>query len=104
MTMHDVQSVKRCWHFIAEQPTPAPHLARPEEPAALRMVLITVPRLQGAGARERESERERERDREREREIERGRERGRERAARSCCPSQHLRTDKKSYFIQEVRL
>jgi len=31
------------WYFIAEQPAPAPHLAHPEEYAALRIVLATVP-------------------------------------------------------------
>jgi len=31
--------------LIAEQPAPAPHLARPEGRAALRMVLVTVPRI-----------------------------------------------------------
>ena len=31
--------------FIAEQPAPAPHLAHPEGCAALRIVLVTVPRV-----------------------------------------------------------
>ena len=38
----------RDWYFIAEQPAPAPHLAHPEHPegcAALRVVLVTVPRV-----------------------------------------------------------
>ena len=37
------QVVKRDWYFIAEQPALAPHLARPEGCAALRIVLVTVP-------------------------------------------------------------
>ena len=36
---------KRDWYFIAEQPAPAPHLALPEGRAALRIVLVTVPRV-----------------------------------------------------------
>jgi len=36
---------QRDWHFIAEQPAPAPHLAHPEGCAALRIVLVTVPRV-----------------------------------------------------------
>ena len=32
------------WYFVAEQPAPAPHLAHPEGCAALRSVLVTVPR------------------------------------------------------------
>ena len=36
---------KRDWCFIAEQPAPAPHLAHPEGCAALRIVLVTVPRV-----------------------------------------------------------
>ena len=32
-------------YFIAEQPAPAPHLAHPEGCAALRIVLVTVPRV-----------------------------------------------------------
>jgi len=35
----------RDWYFIAEQPAPAPHLAHPEGCAALRIVLVTVPRV-----------------------------------------------------------
>jgi len=35
----------RDWCFIAEQPAPAPHLAHPEGCAALRIVLVTVPRV-----------------------------------------------------------
>ena len=31
--------------LIAEQPAPAPHLAQPEGCAALRIVLVTVPRV-----------------------------------------------------------
>jgi hypothetical protein len=34
---------ERGWYFIAEQPAPAPHLARPEGCAALCIVLVTVP-------------------------------------------------------------
>ena len=37
--------LQRDWYFIAEQPAPAPHLAHPEECAALRIVLVTVPRV-----------------------------------------------------------
>ena len=33
------------WYFIAEQPAPAPHLAHSEGCAALRIVLVTVPRV-----------------------------------------------------------
>ena len=32
-------------HFIAEQPAPAPHLAHPERCAALRIVLVSWPRV-----------------------------------------------------------
>ena len=39
------QSPPRDWYFIAEQPAPAPHLAHPEGCAALRIVLVTVPRV-----------------------------------------------------------
>ena len=39
------QGVERDWYFIAEQPAPAPHLAHPEGCAALRIVLVTVPRV-----------------------------------------------------------
>ena len=35
----------RDWYFIAEQPAPAPRLAHPEGCAALRIVLVTVPRV-----------------------------------------------------------
>ena len=37
--------VERDWCVIAEQPAPAPHLAHPEGCAALRIVLVTVPRV-----------------------------------------------------------
>ena len=37
--------LKRDWYFIAEQPAPALHLAHPEGCAALRMALVTVPRV-----------------------------------------------------------
>ena len=37
--------VIRDWYFIAEQPAPAPHLAHPEERAALRSVQVTVLRV-----------------------------------------------------------
>ena len=36
--------VSRDWYFTAEQPAPAPHLARPAGCAAPRIVLVTVPR------------------------------------------------------------
>ena len=35
----------RDWYFIAGQPAPAPHLAHPEGCAAVRIVLVTVPRV-----------------------------------------------------------
>ena len=35
----------RDWYFIAEQPAPAPHLAHLEGCAALRIELVTVPRV-----------------------------------------------------------
>ena len=35
----------RDWYSIAEQRVPAPHLAHPERRAALRIVLVTVPRF-----------------------------------------------------------
>ena len=35
----------RDWYLIADQPAPAPHLAHPEGCAALRIVLVTVPRV-----------------------------------------------------------
>ena len=38
----------RDWYRIAEQPAPAPHLAHPEGCAALRIVLVTVPRVSRA--------------------------------------------------------
>ena len=41
----EVTSVKRGWYSIAEQPAPAPHLAHPEGCAALRIVLVDVPRV-----------------------------------------------------------
>jgi len=36
---------QRDWYFVAEQPAPAPHLAHPEGCAALRVVLVTLPRV-----------------------------------------------------------
>ena len=36
---------KKYSYFIAEQPAPAPHLARPRGCAALRIVLVHVPRV-----------------------------------------------------------
>ena len=33
------------WYFLAGQPAPATHLAHPEGCAALRIVLVTVPRV-----------------------------------------------------------
>ena len=35
----------RDWYLIAEKTAPAPHLAHPERCAALRIVLVTVPRV-----------------------------------------------------------
>ena len=35
----------RDWYLLAEQPAPAPHLARPEGRAALPNVLVTAPRV-----------------------------------------------------------
>jgi len=40
----EVDEPGRDWYFTDEQPAPAPHLARPEGRAALRIALITVPR------------------------------------------------------------
>ena len=37
--------LQRDEYFIAEQPAPAPHLAHPEGCAAVRIVLVTVPRV-----------------------------------------------------------
>ena len=37
--------LQRDWYFIAEQLAPAPHLAHPEGCTALRIVLVTVPRV-----------------------------------------------------------
>ena len=42
---HQDEITNRDWYVIAEQPAPAPHLARPEGRAALRIVLVTVPRV-----------------------------------------------------------
>ena len=39
------RGIQRNWYFIAERPAPAPHLAHPEGCAALRIVLVTVPRV-----------------------------------------------------------
>jgi len=39
------QAHGRDWYFIAEQPVPALHLAHLEGCAALRIVLVTVPRV-----------------------------------------------------------
>ena len=39
------ESLKRDWYFTAEKPAPAQHLAHPEGCAALRIVLVTVPRV-----------------------------------------------------------
>ena len=36
---------QRNWYGVTEQPAPAPHLAHPEECAALRIALVTVPCL-----------------------------------------------------------
>ena len=35
----------RDWCFVAEKPAPAPHLQHPAGCAALRVVLVTVPRV-----------------------------------------------------------
>ena len=40
-----VLSHPRDWYFIAERPAPAPHIAHPEGCAALRIVIVTVPRV-----------------------------------------------------------
>ena len=42
---HIGSAAERDWYFIAEQPAPALHLAHPEGRAALRIVLVTVPRV-----------------------------------------------------------
>jgi hypothetical protein len=42
---------KRDRYFIAEQPAPAPHLARPERRAAIRIVLVLTRRESLAGRR-----------------------------------------------------
>jgi len=39
------RSGQRDWYFIAEHPAPAPLLAHPEGCAALRILLVTVPRV-----------------------------------------------------------
>jgi len=44
-TRRQHQPSDRDWYFIAEQPALAPHLAHPEGCAALRIVLVTVPRV-----------------------------------------------------------
>ena len=44
MSFHPNPAAKD-WYFIAKQPAPAPHLAHPEGYAALRIVLVTVPRV-----------------------------------------------------------
>ena len=40
--------VFRDWYSFSERPAPAPHLAHPEGCAALRIVLVTVPRVSRA--------------------------------------------------------
>ena len=40
-----MRSYGRDWYVIAEKPAPAPHFAHPEECAALRIVLVAVPRV-----------------------------------------------------------
>ena len=40
-----LRPTQRDWYFIAEQPAPAPHLAHPRGCAALRIVLIAMPRV-----------------------------------------------------------
>ena len=39
------RDAERAWSLITEQAAPAPHLAYPEGRAALRTVLVTVPRV-----------------------------------------------------------
>ena len=39
---------ERDWYLIVEEPAPASHLAHPEGCAALRIVLLTVPRVSRA--------------------------------------------------------
>ena len=63
-----VSQISRDWIFIAEQPTPAPHLAHPEGCAALRIVLVTVP-CASRSCEQREIDREQETARE----VQRGR-------------------------------
>ena len=46
----NLRVVKRLMYFIAEQPAPAPHLAHPEECAALRIVLAALRIVQGCDA------------------------------------------------------
>jgi hypothetical protein len=43
-----VTGESRDWYLIPEQPAPAPHLAHPDGCAALRVVLLTVPRVSRA--------------------------------------------------------
>ena len=40
-----IANLLRDWYSIAEQPVPAPHLAHPEECAALHIVLVTMLRV-----------------------------------------------------------
>ena len=40
-----LSSEQRDQYFIAEEPAPAPHLAHPEGCAAMRIVLVNVPRV-----------------------------------------------------------
>ena len=40
-----VGDAQRDWYFIAKPTVPAPHLAHPEGRSALRIVLVTVPRV-----------------------------------------------------------
>ena len=44
--LRSAHTLSRDLYFIAEQPAPAPHLAHPEGCAALRLVLVTLPREQ----------------------------------------------------------
>jgi len=40
-----MRSYGRDWYVIAEQPAPATHFAHPDGCAALRIVLVAVPRV-----------------------------------------------------------
>ena len=44
LALQGAHLLHRDWYSIAEQAAPTPHLAPPEGCAALRIVLVTVPR------------------------------------------------------------